>query len=232
MAIRNLNASSFSSPLQTIFIALAFLAISPIQAMVTYAMPLQGDEHLIGNLLEWKTSQEMRSKTFMVEKSLDGINYEGIGMVEAAGESIDEKGYRFLDINATSNHAYYRLKQVDTDGTSSLSQIAEVRRAIPNQFMVINMSPPATNTTFTCAVDAMITAEMDFQLYDLNNELIQSGKVEMLAGLNQLVIDLTNEAVGYYQLRLNIGAEVETMMLQKVLDEGQTKENVALKDND
>ncbi len=227
------NRTSKISFLQLTLIAFVFAtSINSIQASVSYAMPLHGDEHMIGNLLEWSTSEEFNSDQFQVEKSLDGIEYERIGKVVAAGESNGEKNYRFLDINATTDKAYYRLKQIDTDGTISLSKIALVNRVIANNFMVINMSCTVTNDKFKCAIDLMKDdANISFELYNAASELVQSGTPNMYYGLNELNISLKDEAEGTYFLRLILDGELETLTLKKVLDAAQTKENVALKQN-
>jgi len=227
------NCSERFSSLQLTLIIVLFTAFSTIaEAAVSYAMPLHGDEHMIGNLLEWTTAEEFNSDQFQVEKSLDGMEYERIGKVEAAGESNGEKSYRFLDINATTDKAFYRLKQIDTDGTISLSEIALVNRVIANNFMVLNMSSTVTNDRFTCAIDLLKDdASVTFELYNAGNELVQSGTPNMYYGLNELNVNLKDEAEGTYFLRLILDGELETLTLRKTLKASQTKENVALKHN-
>ncbi len=231
MKARNCSAK-FSSLHLTILVFLIGTATSSINAAVSYATPLKGDEHMIGNLLEWTTAEEFNSEQFQVEKSLDGIEYEKIGKVIAAGESNGEKSYRFLDVNAISDRAYYRLKQIDNDGTISLSEIALVNRIISNNFMVVNMTNTSTNDAFKCAIDLLQDDKnISFELYNTSNEMVQSGTPSMFYGLNELEISLKDEAEGIYFLRLILEGELETLTLRKTLDATQTKENVALKEN-
>jgi len=226
-----IRKSKFSS-LQFTLLLILLSGATATNAAVSYAMPLHGDEHMIGNLLEWSTSEEFNSEQFQVEKSLDGIEYAGIGKVEAAGESNGEKNYRFLDINATTDKAYYRLKQIDTDGTISLSEIALVNRVIANNFMVVNMTNTVTNDNFMCAIDFLKDdSNIKFELYNAANEMVQSGTPNMYYGLNELYISLKDEAIGTYFLRLILDGELETLTLKKVQDAAQTKENVAVKEN-
>ena len=228
-----LNSSSKLFSLQfTLLVFLLGSSFAAVQAAVSYATPLHGDEHMIGNLLEWSTLEEFNSEQFQVEKSIDGIEYEKIGKVQAAGTTNGEKSYRFLDINATTDKAYYRLKQIDTDGTISLSEIALVNRIISNNFMVVNMSSTNTNDLFTCAIDLLKDdANISYELYNASNEMVQSGKPSMFFGLNELQVSLKDEADGIYFLRLILEGELETLTIKKVQDAAQTKENVALKHN-
>ncbi len=70
-----------------------------------------------GVLLTWKTMCEVNSKCFDIQRSADGIHYDRIGSVEAAGFSKELKTYVFTDTTiVVGTTYYYRLKQVDTDG--------------------------------------------------------------------------------------------------------------------
>ena len=92
-------------------------SFSTLQAEVQYASPLtvNGEEFEIGNLLEWSTSFEQESAFFYIEKSIDGVNFENVGNVEAAGDSDEEIKYRYMDIQVTDMEATYRLRQVEPE---------------------------------------------------------------------------------------------------------------------
>ncbi len=70
----------------------------------------------IASRLQWKTSQEINSARFEVERSEDAIHYIKIGSVEAAGNSSILTSYNFTDYQPAPGLNYYRLKQVDRDG--------------------------------------------------------------------------------------------------------------------
>ena len=67
-------------------------------------------------LLKWQTSSEINSSHFEIERSIDAINFENIGIVNAAGNSSLELNYNFIDVTPMRGFNYYRLKQVDIDG--------------------------------------------------------------------------------------------------------------------
>jgi len=200
-----------------------------LEAPVTYATPLEGQEQVIGNLLEWSTAVESNSEMFIVQRSIDGMEYEDIGTITAAGKSLDEKGYRFLDINATNEKAFYRLHQVDMDGTGSLSQTVMVNRSTPNQFVVVNMTNTSAASTFRCNLDAVKDGLLEYSLLSLDNDLIQSGEIPMTFGLNELAIELSNEAVGIYVLQLKMDNELESLVIRKIEEDEQVRNNVAIK---
>jgi hypothetical protein len=75
--------------------------------------------------LNWATQTEVNSDRFEVERSEDGINYETISEQRAAGNSSQMVNYVSYDNNPRAIN-YYRLKQIDLDGTSTYSQVRKV----------------------------------------------------------------------------------------------------------
>lgn len=78
-------------------------------------------------LLKWVTSTEQNSSHFMVERSADGINFMAIGRVASAGNSGTPQQYAFTDAGVTGDLVYYRLKQVDLNGSHKYSPIIRMR---------------------------------------------------------------------------------------------------------
>jgi hypothetical protein len=79
-------------------------------------------------LLRWRTASEKNSQAFEVERSLNGKTFERIGTVAAAGSSNAPRSYELLDAHLPADAAvlYYRLKQLDADGTFSYSPVRTV----------------------------------------------------------------------------------------------------------
>lgn len=77
--------------------------------------------------LEWQTASETDNAYFDVQRSKDGVEFVEIGRVAGAGTTVVAQNYTFTDSTASPGDVYYRLKQVDTDGTSHLSQVVHVQ---------------------------------------------------------------------------------------------------------
>jgi hypothetical protein len=75
--------------------------------------------------VNWATSNEINSKQFVVERSSDANNFEAIGTVEAAGNSTQIINYNFTD-KQPLRVGYYRIKQVDLDGSVAYTDIRRV----------------------------------------------------------------------------------------------------------
>ena len=79
--------------------------------------------------LAWATATEKNSARFDVERSLDGLAFAKIGEAAAAGSSSSARRYAHLDGTAPAGRLYYRLRQVDADGTFSYSPVRMVTLA-------------------------------------------------------------------------------------------------------
>ncbi len=77
--------------------------------------------------LEWTTASEKDSKHFEVQKSNDGVDFETISQMDAAGNSDTKIDYLAYDEKPFLGDNYYRLKQVDLDGKFKYSAVEVVR---------------------------------------------------------------------------------------------------------
>lgn len=78
----------------------------------------------------WRTASEKDNAGFVVERSLDGRTFtDASNYITGAGTSPEAHSYAFTDAAAPAQELYYRLRQRDTDGTTSYSAIATVRAA-------------------------------------------------------------------------------------------------------
>lgn len=80
-------------------------------------------------LLRWTTASEINNDRFEVEVSPDGRTFRRIGQVAGQGSTSQPHAYQLLD-PAVARYAtslvYYRLRQVDRDGTAAYSAVRTV----------------------------------------------------------------------------------------------------------
>lgn len=82
-------------------------------------------------LVSWETASEQSNDYFVVQRTEDGFYYEDIAVIDGNGTVDGANKYEFRDFSYDkySPYAYYRIKQVDTDGGKSFSDIKMVRIA-------------------------------------------------------------------------------------------------------
>lgn len=82
-----------------------------------------------GAQLAWGTASEINSAYFAIERSLNGRVFGELGRVAAAGTSAAATRYAWLDADLAAGQRYYRLRQVDQDGTATYSPVRTVAGA-------------------------------------------------------------------------------------------------------
>jgi hypothetical protein len=75
----------------------------------------------------WSTASEQSSAYFVVQRSADGHTFADVQRVQAQGNTVIRHDYTALDATPLAGTSYYRLKQVDTDGTYAYSPVVAVR---------------------------------------------------------------------------------------------------------
>lgn len=89
-----------------------------------------------GTLLNWQTITEVNSDYFEVQRSVDGVHFVKLGIVQAANVSSELRDYTYLETEITHGLMYYRLKIVDLDGSYEYSKVLEATHAITDESAV------------------------------------------------------------------------------------------------
>ncbi|MEX1132321.1 MAG: hypothetical protein WEC15_03780 [Flavobacteriales bacterium] len=155
-------------------------------------------------LLDWTTATETNNDFFTVERSADGNSFLPLFRVEGAGEgtSFSALHYRTVDDAPLSGQSYYRLRQTDLDGTSTVSDVVSVWMG------EVGHRPLAVH-----ADAELLTAFHGFQpgarytLLDMTGRLITTGTTQQ-EGLLQL--PMGQLPAGAYLLRMDNGMRVES----------------------
>jgi hypothetical protein len=134
-------------------------------------------------LLRWATASEVNSAYFQVERSTDGMTFAPLAQLAAAGTSANAHSYAFTDANAPAGTLYYRLRQVDTDGSASYSPVRAITRAATG--LALYPNPAHGSTTLTGATAAT--------------------SVHVLDALGRVVLTTTTDATGAASLALPAG---------------------------
>lgn len=216
--MRNLNKILTLALLIMTFIA---------KADCVFEQGVEAKEFGVGLMLTWRTSSEDNNQTFVIEKSDNGSTFSNIGNVKGGGTIRTKKAYNFLDVQATGKKIFYRLKQVDFDGTYSYSEVLIVNKKLDNNLVVVQMTSETTSRLFACMIDAQKEGDAKLQLLDASGNSVWQGTQKMAAGLNNITVDLSSHREGTYKFVVTMGKEDETLVIRKSLDEVESKINVA-----
>ncbi|MDO7850965.1 LamG-like jellyroll fold domain-containing protein [Hymenobacter convexus] len=148
-----------------------------------------------GALLRWHTATELNNARFEVEASADGRAFARVGTVAGAGSSTQAHAYTFGDADLTRYAAplvYYRLRQVDTDGTAAYSPVRPV--AVGGGRLALYPNPAARTTTLSGAA-----ASTPVRVYDALGRLVLTAITDA-AGMAPLTLPASQPA-GLYLVR-------------------------------
>lgn len=111
--------------------------------------------------LDWATATEQESDYFAIQRMLEKETaFHTLGKITAAGNSIEPKNYSYIDANAAQQGSYYRIKQVDTDGSFSYSELRYVEASNSTHFTVF---PNPTSDALQLRLSGT-TGSVDLQL--------------------------------------------------------------------
>ncbi|WP_460499884.1 T9SS type A sorting domain-containing protein [Hymenobacter agri] len=101
--------------------------------------------------LKWNTASEKNSARFEVQRSLNGREYLQVASVAAQGASTQATAYAAFDKNAPAGRLYYRLRQVDLDGSSAYSPVVTVASADESTKVELYPNPAHSRISFIAA---------------------------------------------------------------------------------
>lgn len=117
-----------------------------------------------GVMLFWKTSQEINNKGFEVEISTDGRQFTKLGYVNGAGNASEAQQYQFPVNDLARGTYFFRLRQVDIDGSHSYSKLLKVTINASAQPAVVYPNPANNNVS----IDPGKYAEQVFSIKIVN----------------------------------------------------------------
>ncbi len=154
--------------------------------------------------LKWITATETNNFGFEIERRNDFSTYESIGFVNGNGTSTNRVTYNFVDENLSASKYYYRLKQIDLDGSFEYSNEIEVEIEGLTDFQLYQNYPnpfnPSTKIKYYIPQNSFVKITLHdilgSEIRTLVNENAQPGNYEIL-------LDGSDLSSGMYFVRLS-----------------------------
>jgi len=160
----------------------------------------------VGVRLAWHTASEVQASHFQVQRSADGQAFAPVGTVAASGTSAVSHAYAFVDALAPAGTSwYYRLAQLDTDGTRNYSPVVLVAAAsvVPGAQVRVAPNPAQAFDALTVTVDGCASQARQLQLLDAVGRVVLARPVQPSAAEQVLSLSLPSGiGAGAYTLRV------------------------------
>lgn len=171
--------------------------------------------------LTWQTVSETNNAGFEVQRrSGEDESWKRVGYQESeaeSGTSNQPLAYRFTDrrVPYSVDSVSYRLRQVDTDGTATLTDPIMVGRDGPDELQLLGTAPnPARNqATVQYGVPEQMDGKVRLRLYDVLGRRVQSLETQARNGRHEKTLDVSGLSSGVYVLRLSAGGQSVTRKL-------------------
>lgn len=141
-------------------------------------------------LIQWSTLSEQNASHFIVEYSVDGVNFSPLSIVQASGNPLGAKYSYTHKPNTFKPTNFYRIRQVDFDGRAIFTSIRRVQIKDNQPRFVELLQNPVSNSIKLDIQSENIT----LAVYNQSGQLIQSFKTK--PGL--LNLESSNWAKGTY----------------------------------
>jgi hypothetical protein len=175
--------------------------------------------------LTWSTASETNNAGFEVQRQAEEGGWERVGFRRSqaeGGTTTEPLRYRFTDtmLPYAADSIRYRLRQVDVDGTSSLSAPIAIARSAPGRLQLLGTAPNPARQRFVVryAVPeaSAINEDIRLRLYDVLGRQVRSVEASGKAGRHEQRLEVKGLASGTYLLRLSTGVQSVTRKITVV----------------
>ncbi len=155
-------------------------------------------------IVRWATGTEINCRGFALERSVDGKTFEEINFIKGAGNSrtTQQYSYKDADIFTATKTAYYRLKQVDFDGSYTYSEVVTAKQE-GVQAEQISIYPNPVMDKLTIEIETLKGGGADVIITDITGKTISILAINVSKGFNKYELnnttDLTN---GVYMITI------------------------------
>jgi hypothetical protein len=158
----------------------------------------------------WKTATEQNNALFVIERSFDGIYFEKAAERAGAGTVFTTQEYEWFDTDIRPGITYYRLKQIDDNGTFTYSQTISCSR---KEESYLYPNPAATHVQVD--LSPFLSRAGTLVVTDISGRMVQRTSVPERYESAGLSVDVSLLNAGIYAVHFinTTGIEVHTQRL-------------------
>jgi hypothetical protein len=158
-----------------------------------------------GILLQWTTASEQNNDYFILEKSENGIDFQSIAIINGSGTTNAFTHYEHLYHTPSGVTEYFRIVQLDYDGTPTTYSPVSVRcgSSQATDYPSIQVYPNPFTDYVTVVLQKMDESPVLVELYDKMGKLLWSEQMEISKENKQFVLHLSHLSMSVYELRVS-----------------------------
>jgi len=195
--------SLVSSGVEDVFIAKLGTNVIPVELTSFTA------ENSNGNVtLKWSTATETNNYGFEIERSKDGSLFSKLAFINGNGTTVSTSNYTYTDGNIESSNYYYRLKQVDFDGSVSYSKVIEINGLLELRYSLNQNYPNPFNPSTVISFELGEKSNVNLVIFNnLGEQVYGISRNEVSAGRHTINFDASKFTSGIYLYQLRASSE-------------------------
>ena len=167
--------------------------------------------------ISWTTATERNNDYFVLERSSDAINFDEVARLAGAGNSINPVDYTYNDYSVHGGDSYYRLVQVDYDGTRTVSEMIAVNCTIDAEGAPeVVAYPNPFGSDLTLRFENFGNMPASVEVYDMLGRLVMTTEVQCTQNEHEVVLHLETLPDATYNVRVSTA---EFVINRKVVKE-------------
>ncbi|MEM6803971.1 MAG: S8/S53 family peptidase, partial [Bacteroidota bacterium] len=151
--------------------------------------------------LQWSTGSEQNNAYFEVQKSKGG-SFVSVGQLAGQGNSSEVQSYQFEDPLPFSGRNYYRIKQVDSNGSFTYSKVLDLSWEEVSQMKLSSLYPNPSHDLLTVSLALPRGMDASYKVFDLKGRPIINKKLYRQSNIQEFTIQTKDWIPGIYILQI------------------------------
>lgn len=163
-------------------------------------------------IVSWNTMNEKNIKTYEVQRSVNGIDFEDAASISA--QNLSSNNYNWTDNNASKRNSFYRIQSTDANGKSALSAIMKINMVAA--LSTVKLYPnPLLGASFNLTFSGQAEGSYNIRLVNHNGQAVLSKSINIKAAEQTENITLpASLSRGIYQVEISApGGNKNTIQL-------------------
>jgi Zn-dependent metalloprotease len=184
----------------------------PVGSLPVRLVKFEGAHGVEGNLLKWETTSEENNEYFAVERASDAKQFAEIGRVSGNGNSMITNRYNFTDTRFSKGLNYYRLKQVDHDGSRAYSKVVAINALHSRE---LKYFPNPVQAILNIELPDVSLSQVSFKIINISGQVVM--KKDIVKTTNgSLMQDVSQLGTGLYQVVVSDGTSNYSFSVMKM----------------
>ncbi|MEL6971011.1 MAG: YCF48-related protein [Bacteroidota bacterium] len=149
--------------------------------------------------LNWQTASETNNQGFWVERSATGSSWNALAFINGTGTAIEQQHYSYLDEQALAGMSYYRLQQVDFDGTYKYSPTISIYKSEKRQSLAVYPNPVEGRLLHVIIPTDAMETPLQLNVYNNFGQLVET---HLFEPMGKFQLELSQLQAGAYTLVL------------------------------